>query len=639
MATDYIHLKHSLDTLREELIQIPFVSEASWSPEPPSVDSKDLLITRIELNHTHGFGVLLGRIFDHKTCINLKSTDHFLDSGKGPFQSCRIDVTDKLRSDIFLSVINILSKERIKRIICSPFQEDEYLIGIAAKCIFNVPMVVWVMDDYLTVNAQLASELFSLADIRFVISPEMRDFYEKKFRQKFYVLPPTVDVSSIKRSCQTNTSYSFAEKTCVMIGNIFIRSLLEDFMRLVKKSGWTVHWYGHGSGSRPISSEELRAHGIIKKGFLPEKELQGLAAVYPFAIATTGSGKQDDPSPGVTFYSLSSRIIFLLATTHIPILVVGNEKSCIANFVRNFGVGLSIDYDEEQFAAAIKKLSDREFLAKCSQNAAINAAAFSDEGMEEWIWKSCESRRAIDERFEKLFRRQLGTPMLYREDPILQNLHEGLQATYYSLNRLAKRTYQPDFVIDVGASFGVWSETAQGVFPKARFILVEPLSDRYTQWYHQQYPQFEWVLAAASNAIGKANFQVSHDLVGSSLLHPKDHRTYESIEVTATTLDTVLAEKVIWGRGILKIDVQYAEHLVLEGAAALLKQVDVVILELTLRSGPPGSKTLIEMIHLMEALGFHYFDDVGEWRCPIDGTLQQKDILFMRQEMIERFES
>jgi hypothetical protein len=46
----------------------------------------------------------------------------------------------------------------------------------------------------------------------------------------------------------------------------------------------------------------------------------------------------------------------------------------------------------------------------------------------------------------------------------------------------------------------------------------------------------------------------------------------------------------IAGRGILTIDVQYAEHLVLGGAEKTLNRVDFLIAELTLEPSHPEAK-------------------------------------------------
>ena len=124
-------------------------------------------------------------------------------------------------------------------------------------------------------------------------------------------------------------------------------------------------------------------------------------------------------------------------------------------------------------------------------------------------------------------------------------------------------------------------------------------------------------------------------MYGSSLLHPADYRTYETIEVPVITLDQLLRDKAIKGRGILKIDVQCAEHLVLAGAAALLPQVDVLLMELSLVKFAPQAKLFVEMCNMIAALGFRFFDETGGWRCPQKGTLLQKDAVFVRGDLLQ----
>jgi hypothetical protein len=84
---------------------------------------------------------------------------------------------------------------------------------------------------------------------------------------------------------------------------------------------------------------------------------------------------------------------------------------------------------------------------------------------------------------------------------------------------------------------------------------------------------------------------------------------------------------------LLKVDVQFTEHLVLAGARQLLDQVDAVLLELSLFRYAPGAMLFPEMCELVRSLGFHYYEDTGGWRSPVDGTTLQKDVLFVRDRL------
>jgi hypothetical protein len=102
--------------------------------------------------------------------------------------------------------------------------------------------------------------------------------------------------------------------------------------------------------------------------------------------------------------------------------------------------------------------------------------------------------------------------------------------------------------------------------------------------------------------------------------------------VPILTLDQIAQEKKLSGRGLLKIDVQFTEHLVLMGARRLLEQVDALLLELSLFRFAPEAMLFPEMCDFVLKLGFHYCEDVGGWRSPVDGTTLQKDVLFVRDQ-------
>jgi FkbM family methyltransferase len=205
------------------------------------------------------------------------------------------------------------------------------------------------------------------------------------------------------------------------------------------------------------------------------------------------------------------------------------------------------------------------------------------------------------------------------------------------MRRLRGQGVRPDFIIDVGASHGIWSYAASCAFPEARFILIDPLLSRYDRRTREvilgAIARVETLEVAVSNRVGRTTFQVSHDLWGSSLLDPADFRTYESLEVEVDTLDNIARARNITGRGLLKLDVQCAEHLVLEGARELLSRVDGVVVEVSLVRYDARALIFTEMVHLLDGLGYRYYDETGVWRAPTDGTLLQKEIMFLRKDL------
>jgi FkbM family methyltransferase len=216
------------------------------------------------------------------------------------------------------------------------------------------------------------------------------------------------------------------------------------------------------------------------------------------------------------------------------------------------------------------------------------------------------------------------------------SIHWSMHAYFQALYRLSQTGYKPEFIVDVGASTGFWSHVANRVFPECRFYLIEPLLERYQQRNNQIYsmhPEFMAIAAAAGNQPGQADLNVSSDLYSSSLLDGAEGSldiSWEKVRVPIRTLDEISSTLSIKGQGLLKIDVQMAEHLVLDGAKHFLKQVDVVCLELSLDQFAPSSKNLFEMMVDLHALGFEYFDTAGCWRQSRSGRLIQQDTVFVR---------
>ncbi|MBV8481236.1 MAG: FkbM family methyltransferase [Verrucomicrobia bacterium] len=240
------------------------------------------------------------------------------------------------------------------------------------------------------------------------------------------------------------------------------------------------------------------------------------------------------------------------------------------------------------------------------------------------------------------FSQDLERTVPYVDPPPPKSVHWSMHAYFQALHRLSQTGYKPEFVVDVGASTGSWSHLASRVFPESRFYLVEPLLERYQRLDNQIYsmhPEFVAIAAAAGDQSGQANLNVSSDLYSSSFLDGAEgspDRSWEKVQVPIRTLDEISSTLSIKGQGILKIDVQMAEHLVLDGANHFLKQIDVVCLELSLDRFTPSAKTLFEMLMKLHALGFEYFDTAGSWRQSRSGRLIQQDTVFVRSSVAEQ---
>ncbi|UFP94585.1 FkbM family methyltransferase [Gloeobacter morelensis] len=234
--------------------------------------------------------------------------------------------------------------------------------------------------------------------------------------------------------------------------------------------------------------------------------------------------------------------------------------------------------------------------------------------------------------FKVFAARQLWKVAPYVEPPVPRSIWREYHLVYKALRRLA-RNWQPDFVLDIGASTGIWSDVVHHLFPASRFILIDPLAQDHLKLdrrYADLHPEFEWVDAAVSNRVDEQTLLISSNLYGSSLKYVEGKNEHSRRKVKVTTVDVLAKKKQLHGRGLMKIDVQFGEHQVLEGAKNLLSQIDAFIVELTLDPPPNTMPSFIEMLQIIDSLGFVYGDDVGGWRSETGGLLLQKDILFVR---------
>jgi FkbM family methyltransferase len=597
----------------------------------------DLVISPNEISFAHGTGVLLSRL--------LEKTDNILVARSSTYYGGSQNVKAKQafvlpkgivdRQDVFAEVVQWLRGYKIRSILCAPFFQTDVLIAIAAQSVTGAPMGLWVMDDNCLLNNGISRELMAEAIERasalFAISPELKQAYQTEFRKPFTILPPLVPETLIRKK----PSSTPAGSDLLMIGNIWSPSILDLFSKTVRTAGIKIDWHSSNPDlwSHMISVETLEKRGVRVMQSGDPKELIELvvnarAIIIPSDPGTLAEGHE----AALGKMSIPTRMPFILATAGTPMIVVGRKGTASANFVNRFNVGRAVDYDAKAIKNAIEELAKPEEQLAIRQRSAKLASSFSFDGVYKFVTDSiADGGRWPNETFESLFPHS-GSYSIYQDKPAPKQFAKDFGDVVQFCDRLSAAGFTPDFVMDVGASTGIWSLAVHKVFDKARYILCDPMFSRYGKMWNPSH--FELVEAAISDKIGKAVFSVSSDLYGSSLISVADIvEVTDKVEVNILTVDSIVKSKKIRGRGLLKVDVQYAEHLVIDGAQkTLAEHVDVVVLELTLGRADPKAKTLLEVSNQMDSLGFRIYDKMGHWRIPKSGEMEQMDLVFVRKE-------
>ncbi|OQY46051.1 MAG: hypothetical protein B6242_08820 [Anaerolineaceae bacterium 4572_78] len=197
---------------------------------------------------------------------------------------------------------------------------------------------------------------------------------------------------------------------------------------------------------------------------------------------------------------------------------------------------------------------------------------------------------------------------------------------------LSKFNFKPQTVIDVGVADGTFE--LYDNFPNATHLLIEPLKEfvddleAITRNYKAQY-----ILAAAGAKHGKIIMNVHPILTGSSIFNETEGTYADGIprEVPVITIDNACRERHLNGPYLIKVDVQGAELVVLEGAQNVLSNTEVVILEVQLFEFLVGSPQFYDVVSHMREYGFVVYDIFGNYYRPLDGALAAVDVVFVRE--------
>jgi FkbM family methyltransferase len=205
----------------------------------------------------------------------------------------------------------------------------------------------------------------------------------------------------------------------------------------------------------------------------------------------------------------------------------------------------------------------------------------------------------------------------------------GVQDMETRLRNLKRAGFACSGAVDVGAYAGEWALLAREVFA-CPVLMIEPQPDRRSdleQLVRQHGFELETVAMSGSRRSGRLLLESSN----SRLMPDDDENNLPQIAVQVERLDDVLQRHPALQPNLLKVDVQGHELAVLEGAASAMRQMEVVVLEVSLiRIGPVP--LFREVIEHMAARGFRLYDFLPTYYRPLDGALWQGDAFFVRDD-------
>ncbi|HTQ18071.1 hypothetical protein [Mycobacterium sp.] len=372
-------------------------------------DATDLVITACEVNPLHGTGTLLLRIFpDQESIISLRAEDFY--DGETDFGRVRLrlPLAQAARPVILAWLKSSLAGVNIRRILCVPYTPAEATLALAAHDLLNAPLGVYVMDDKNVcadgITDTLMQELLSKSSLRLVIGPEMREAYEEKYEMPFWVMPPVVADHIIKREAAPASGNG--QPRGVLLGNIWGQRWLDMLREIFRGSGVSIDWYCNQINPPGLEydRDELAADGIVQRNPIAEDDLPKVLGEYSFAVVPTDTldGRSPLSVQAIAELSLPSRMVTMMATSHLPMLVVGSPATCAAGFVERFDLGAVAPYDRAAVLAAIEALTTPDRQADIRARSARLSGSFTAAGTSDWLWRSLDAERPITSIYEDL---------------------------------------------------------------------------------------------------------------------------------------------------------------------------------------------------------------------------------------------
>ncbi len=207
---------------------------------------------------------------------------------------------------------------------------------------------------------------------------------------------------------------------------------------------------------------------------------------------------------------------------------------------------------------------------------------------------------------------------------------------YFHVNKLRILGYTPDLVVDLGAFRGEWTTHVLPIFPKAKFMMVEPQDDKASLLAEivRQHPNVSYrktlVGRAPQERVEFYEMESGSSIYEERTEHPRVLKGY-----SMTTLDSLLAGNEADKEIFLKMDVQGAELDVLEGASETLKRCNFLLLEASVLNYNEGAPLFAELVRYLDDHGFELFD-VCDLRRKKDGVLIQVDLIFCSKTSVLR---
>ncbi len=218
----------------------------------------------------------------------------------------------------------------------------------------------------------------------------------------------------------------------------------------------------------------------------------------------------------------------------------------------------------------------------------------------------------------------------------------------FGLRKSDRRSYRlfktfPNFdyqtIVDIGAYQGEFTDSALALLEPKRVVLVEadPGSAKQLSLKYQASPKCEVVHCAISNVSQPVMLRVNVARDSSSILPITDRAAVvfgkqmhevEEVEVPGMTLNDLFNQSKLDKVDLLKVDIQGAERMMIEGGKEAIKRVKAMYIEVSFEEFYEGCALFKDFDSLLNEHGFK-LRSFHESRLGADGCMAYANALYL----------
>lgn len=214
-----------------------------------------------------------------------------------------------------------------------------------------------------------------------------------------------------------------------------------------------------------------------------------------------------------------------------------------------------------------------------------------------------------------------------QESFFYQNLHRG------RMQFLKSKGFNPKVIYDIGAHEGSWTQQMRRIYTDAQFILFEANEIHKPALEKTQCPYFCVLLGNQEKSVTFYSNGTTGDSVflEQTKYFKQPGVDYVEKNMKMLPLSTIVSKHRIALPDFVKMDVQGAEKIIIEGGVDIIKHAEAIVIESKILEYNKGAPSVHEIMVLMDGLGY-CLQDIFECHYLPTGELNEVDLLFIKKD-------